>query len=310
MVSREPAYIGLTVEEWASKEIPVEVEFQGSVPEDYVADKKEMILDETSVFITGPKETVDKIAKAVVYPDLNGRTETFSESYRYTLCNALDQPVEDVSAITANRGEVQVTVSIQKIQDVKLTYEIVDGGGLTANDVRISLEYQFVTVAGSTAALEGLTELSLGQIDLGKITENAVLAFSVNLPEGVTNLSGINEVTVALTLPEVETRSYTVTTFRPENVPAGKTVQIMAQRLEVKIRGMGPILDGLKAEDIVAVVDFTGAENGRAKFDVQIRINGSENVGAVGVYAVYAEVFDATASEASILDGQTPEAAA
>ena len=310
VVSREPANITLTVVEWASKEIPVEVEFLGSVPEDYVADKKDMVLDETVVTITGPRAVVDQVTKAVVYPDLTGRTETFSESYRYTLCDAQDQPVEDVSGMTTNKGGVRVTVSIQKVQDVKLTYQVIDGGGLTAGDVRISLEYPSITVAGTTAALEGLTEISLGTIDLGKITENTVLSFAVMLPEGVSNLSGINEITAAVTLPEMEIRSYTVTNFQPQNVPAGKTAQILAQRLEVKIRGMGPILDNLPPENIVAVVDFAGAENGRAKFDVQIQINGVENVGAVGVYTVYAEVSDAAPVDIGVLDTQTPETAA
>lgn len=297
VVSREPNFVTLTVVEWASKEIPVEVEFQGAVPEDYVADKKDVVQDETAVTITGPREVVDQITKAVVSPDLTGRTETFSESYRYSLCDEQGQPVEDVSAITTNKGEIWVTVSIQKVQTVELTYQVIDGGGLTAEDVRISLDYQTITVAGSTAALEGLTEISLGTVDLGKITENTVLTFPVTLPDGVSNLSGVKEITAAVTLPEMEIRSYTVTQFRTENVPDGKTAQILARQLEVKIRGMGPILDDLKPENIVAIVDFTGVENGRAKFDVQIRIVGVENVGAVGVYTVYAEVGDTHAPE-------------
>lgn len=295
VISKEPANISLTVVEWASKEIPVEVQFQGAVPEDYVADKQDMVLDTNVVRITGPREVVDRIAKAVVYPDLTDRTEGFTESYRFTLCDILDQPVEDVSAITTDEGEIGVTLSIRKVQDVTLTYEIISGGGLTAGDVRVTLDYESITVAGSTAALEGLTEISLGQIDLGTLTENTVLQFVVKLPDGVSNLSGINEITAAVTLPEVETRSFTVTNFQQRNMPVGKTAQILAQRLEVKIRGMGPILDSLKPENITALVDFTGAEAGRAKFDVEIQISGVENVGAVGVYSVYAEVFDSAA---------------
>lgn len=310
VVSREPDNITLTVVEWASKEIPVEVEFLGSVPEDYVADKQDMVLDADSVAITGPKEVVDRIAKAVVCPDLTGRTETFTESYRYTLCDAADQPVEDVSAITTNQGEIGITLGIQKVQDVALTYQVIDGGGLTAEDVTISMEYQSITVAGSTADLAGLTEVFLGVIDLGTMTENGVLTFNVALPEGVSNLSGINEITVAVTLPEVETRSYTVTNFQQRNVPAGKTAQILAQRLEVKVRGMGPILDSLEAENIIALVDFTGAENGRAKFDVEIQITGVENVGAVGVYTVYAEVSDTVSAGTGVQDAEPPEAVA
>lgn len=310
IVSREPDNISLTVVEWASKEIPVEVDFAGSVPEDYVVDKQDVELDRTSVTISGPKAMVDQVHQAVVTPQLDGMKETFTATYRPTLCDEQGQAITDVSSIIVDHDDVQVTVKIQKIQNVKLTYQVIDGGGLTAKDVEILLKYQSITVAGSAAALDGLTEISLGVIDLGKITENSVLSFAVTLPEGVSNLSGVNTVTVAVTLPEVEVRSYVATNFQLKNVPAGLTVQMMTQELEVKIRGMGPILDNLKPENIVIQVDFSGAEVGRARFNVEIQITGVENVGAVGVYSVYAEVYDAASVNTGILDTQTPEAEA
>lgn len=308
VVSREPDNIALTVVEWASKEIPVEVDFEGSVPEDYVADKQDLELDRTSVMISGPKAIVDQVHWAVVSPQLDGMKETFTSTYRPTLCDEFGQAITDVSSIIVDHDDVQVTVKIQKVQDVKLTYQVIDGGGLTADDVDIALKYDSITVAGSTAALEGLTEISLGVIDLGKITENSVLSFAVTLPEGVSNLTGVNTVTVTVTLPEAQVRSYVATEFRLQNVPAGLTVQMMTQELEVKIRGMGPILDNLKPENIVILVDFTDAEVGRARFNVEIQINGVENVGAVGVYSVYAEVYDASSADTGTLDVQRPEA--
>lgn len=307
VVSRQPDNISLTVVEWASKEIPVEVDFEGSVPEDYVADKQDVEMDRNSVIISGPKEVVDQVHRAVVSPRLDGMKETFTATYRPTLCDELGQAIADVSSIVADHDDVQVTVKIQKVQDVKLTYEVINGGGLTAENVGIVLKYDTITVAGSTAALEGLTEISLGVIDLGKITENSVLSFAVTLPEGVSNLSGVNMVTVTVTLPEAEVRSYVVNTFQLQNVPPGLTVQMMTQELEVKIRGMGPILDQLQPEDIAILVDFTGAEVGRARFNAEIQISGVENVGAVGVYSVYAEVYDAASSGTGTLDTQLPE---
>ena len=289
VVSRQPDTLSLTVMEWAAKEIPVELTYEGRVPEGYYVDKQSASLEHEAVTVTGPKEIIGQIAQAKITLNLENRIETIAESLRYALCDAQGNPIEDVSSVTTDRGEIRVTVSIQQLKEVKLVYNVVDGGGLTAEDVKVTADYESVTVAGSTAALLGLEEINLGSVDLGTLTESTELVMAIKMPEGVSNQSGYTVVRLQVELPELETRTYSISQFRTKNVPEGLTAQIFTQILEVKIRGRGPVLNRLKPEHITAVVDLTGEEAGMFSLPVEFEIEGFgtvENIGAVEKYSV------------------------
>lgn len=289
VVSRQPDNLSLTVTEWAAKEIPVELTYEDRVPEGYYVDRQSAALEYETVTVTGPKEIIGQIALAKITLNLENRIETISESLRYALCDAEGNPIEDVSSVTTDRGEIKVTVSIQQLKEVKLIYTVVDGGGLTSADVKVTADYETVTVAGSTAALLGLDEINLGTVDLGELTESTELVLPIKLPEGVSNQSGFTVVHLQVGLPELETRTYSISQFRTDNVPQGLTAQIYTQFIEVKIRGRGPILDRIKPEHITAVVDLTGEEAGMFSLPVEFEIAGFgavDNVGAVEKYSV------------------------
>ena len=302
VVSRHPDTLSLTVTEWAVKEIPVELAYEGRVPEGYYVDKQSASLDYETVTVNGPKAIISQIEQAKITLNLEDRIETISEGLRYALCDAKGDPIEDVSSVTTDHGEIRVTISIQQLKEVKMTYTVVDGGGLTAEDVKVKADYETVTVAGSTAALLGLDEINLGTVDLGQLTESTELVMPIKLPEGVSNQSGYTVVRLQVELPELETRTYSVSKFRTVNVPQGLVAQIYTQLLEVKIRGRGPVLDRLKPEHITAVVDLTGEEAGTFSLPVEFELEGFgtvENIGAVEKYSVTGKLSDPAAEPAA-----------
>ena len=306
VVSRQPDTLSLTVTEWASKEIPVELNYSGRVHEGYYVDKQSATLDSDKITVTGPKDVVSRIAMAKVTLDLEGRVETIAENLRYALCDAEGEPIEDVSSITTDRPELRVSVSIQQLKEVKLIYTVLEGGGLKASDVTITADYQAVTVAGSTAALLGLEEINLGEVDLGALTESTELVLPIELPEGVTNQSGFTVVRLQVQLPELEIREYTVSQFRTENVPQGHSAQIYTQVLMVKLRGRQPVLDRILPEHITAVADLTGMEAGVDSLPVEFDIQGfgnMENLGAVDKYFVTIRLVEGTGENADSQPG-------
>jgi YbbR domain-containing protein len=129
-------------------------------------------------------------------------------------------------------------------------------------------------VAGNPAVLENLEEIQLGIVELGTLTESTRLTFPVKLPEGVSNQSGIAQVTLDVELPEMEIREYEITDIQLTNIPKGWTAKSLAQLLPVKIRGRGPVLDRITGEILSAVVDLTGAETGTSTYEATIVIEG------------------------------------
>lgn len=295
--SQYPKYITLTVEKKDTDEIPVKIVTTGSVGEGYMVDKENAVLDYSSITVTGPRSVVEQIAEARIEVDLTDRTESISESYRFTLCDAEGEPV-DAKLITVSVEEVRLDMVIQRYKEVPVTYTLVEGGGATADTAQITLSQETISVAGNEAMLEEINEIALGTINLGEIPEDTTMTFAVNLPEGVTNLSEVTEVTVDVAFPDLETKEFTVETIETINVPEGLEAQVIATKLNVSIRGPKALIAKLSAGDIKLVIDFANAELGTATYKAAVVLSEKyAEAGAVGAYTVSATVQETPADE-------------
>lgn len=290
--SKNPETITLEVEQRLSKEVPVEVEYTGKVPVDYLADKENRVLDYEKIGIAGPKSVVDKITKACVTVDLEGKSETISDQFTYTLCDDDGMPV-DAKMVTTDVEAVTLTLKINRVQTVQLKVDILEGGGATLQTAEVEIEPQTIMVSGSEMLLEGLETLTLGTVDLGSLAEDTELKFPIKLAEGVTNETGVTEATVQVRFPTLRTKTLNVTNITAVNVPAGMRVELITKALEITVRGPKAKIDEIKETDIAITVDFTGAQPGTETKPAVITPNPNfADVGAVGSYTVSATVRD------------------
>ncbi len=292
--SRSPARILLNVERRVSKSIPVEVKWVGSVPDGFIADRDNMLLEYPAIQISGPQSVTDQIEKAIVEVDLTDQRESISWDCQYSLCNAQDEPV-DAGLITTNADQIHLEVRIQRVKDITLTYHLVEGGGATAANVDITLSTDKIRVSGSEAALDLMgDQLVVGTIDLAEVTTDMNKTFSIPLEEGITNLTGISEVTATITLKGLATKDFLIRKISVVNVPEGLEVELITQELNLQVRGPGSQISKLTAEDVMVVVDFTGAEIGTATFPVRaVFTDGFRDVGVLKSESVSASVVEA-----------------
>ena len=87
IISQNPQEIALKVTERASKDVPVEIDYEGAVPDGYQTDRENLTLDYRTVRVTGPASVINKITSARIQVDLEGQTESINQSYQYTLCD-------------------------------------------------------------------------------------------------------------------------------------------------------------------------------------------------------------------------------
>lgn len=289
-VEKDPSTIPVTVTKWDRNEIPVNVICEGTVPEGYFADTENVVKDFPTVTVSGPSAVVEKIEAAVIKVDLTDQKESISQSYRYTLVDSNGEPV-DAELIEVNVEEVHLDVKIQYVKDVKLVINLVDGGGANANNVKLDYEPRSIKMAGSEAVLEELDEIVLGTINLADYLETTEFTYTIPELEGVTNLSGVTEVTATLSFPSLIIKEFVVEEFEIVNVPEGMKVELITEKLPIKIRGLSGDVSRLTAEDIIVTVDFTGAQIGTSTFKVTVTFGDSfSQLGAVGIVTVTATV--------------------
>lgn len=264
--SKNPGSIYVTVERRVTKEVPVEILWTGSAPEGFISDKESSVLDYTSIFVTGPESVIQNIEKAVVSVDLTEQRESISQSFLYTLCNGENEPV-DAELVTTNVEEIHLDVRIQKVKDVTLVCNIVDGGGATGQDVTVTLSTDIIRVSGSEAAIDAMGDkITVGTIDLATVPRSTKITFPITLPEGITNRTGTTEVEANIQFKGLTIREFVIEVIQSANIPEGMMVEFITEKLTVTVRGPTDLVNQLDAESIIATVDFSGAEVGTATF--------------------------------------------
>lgn len=279
--SQYPESITITVERRASKEVPVVAAYEGEIPDGYVSRRGNITLDSPKITVTGPESVVNQIEQAVITIDLTDQTESISQDYRYTLCDAGGEPV-DSELITVNVEEVHVDLTIHRIKRVELAVTIVNGGGATKDNVILEIDPPIIQISGSDAALEQVGDtIILGEIDLADYETAAQITFPINVPEGVTNESGKVEATVDLRFDGLSTKEIVIEQFKTVNVPEGYEAEIITEQMTLVVRGPSDLINKLTAQNITATVDFTGMGAGTSTYPVSITF--SEEFSSVGV---------------------------
>ncbi|MBO5953143.1 MAG: hypothetical protein J6Q53_03345 [Oscillospiraceae bacterium] len=287
-VLEHPGKITLEIARRITKEVPVNVVYnKDGLPEDFVADTENAELSHEKVTITGPEDVIKQITQAVVEVDLEGRKSSFMESYRFALCDSEGEPV-DSGLVETNAAQVSLTLKIQRLKELTIKFEIIDGGGATAENTVIEFDPKSIMISGPDAVLGAMDDtLVLGTIDLGKYTEDTELTFDIVLPQGLTNLSEVEEVKVTVKLPVLETRTIAVTQISKINVPDGMIAEIDKKTLNVTVRGPKHLVSKMKDTDIWATVDFSAVKPGNDQITADIFMKAEfAEVGALGTYKV------------------------
>jgi YbbR domain-containing protein len=241
---------------------------------------------------------VDQITQAMITVNLEDKSESFIESYRFTLSNAQGEPV-DAWMVEANIAEVSVTLYIKRVKEIKLVVDVVAGGGANEKTSEITIDPAVIKIAGNETALEDIEEINLGTINLGDLLKDTKIPFVINIPPEFENLSGKTTANVEVKFPDLATTSIPVTTFHAMNVPEGFEVEFITQELPVNVRGSKELIKTMTAENITVSVDFSNAVAGNYTLKAIITMGeGYTSVGAMGSYSVSATVKEVEEDEA------------
>lgn len=290
-ISQNPNVLQLKVENRIKKPVPIRLEFLGTVPEGFIADKDNPVMDTTVVEVAGPQSSMDLIDHAIIQVDLSDQTESIVGAFQYVLCDEAGEPV-DAEMITTNVEEVNLSVKIQAIKEVPLTVNLVEGGGATVDNCKLELTRDSIWVSGNEARLRDLESVELGTVNLSDLKdETNTLVFEIILPDGVTNMTGETEVTATISFPDLVRKKLTISKskFVTTGVPKGTEVVWITEMVEVELRGPSALMKKLTEKDITVSLDFTGEELGGISKVPKITL-GSDyaDVGAISVSTVTA----------------------
>ena len=280
--NRNPDRILVKVEQRVTKTLEVELSYTGTLPDGLIFDKENATLSKETITVTGPKSVMDQVSRAVVVVDLSGRQETINGKFPVELRDAHGRAVTS-KWLEMDATELNLNLKIETVKELPIKVTVISGGGASSANTTITVAPKSIRVSGSKAKLETMTELKI-VVDLGQIMESGTYTYPIELPQGVSNVSGINEATVTIQLPELEVTTVQVTIFKAINVPEGLEAEIYTESLDVTLRGPEAQIRAITEEDVILVVDFAN-ELVDSPTTMKATIQVGENfpdVGAVG----------------------------
>ena len=290
VVSSFPQSVSFYVDKASSKSIEVKGEFVGSVVEGFAAGKLEF--NPHTIVVTGPQNELDQIAYAWVSIPREDVDKTLMFDSEFVLMDSEGNTL-DLPNVQSDSRTVSVTLPITSTKEVPLTVDLVAGAGATDENVKITVDPATIIIAGDAKTLEGINKISIGTVDLASFAVTYEDKFSVVLDNDITNVTGITEAKVTISVIGLETKRFSVTNITAINVPSGRRVEFETKELSVTLRGSSDVINAVKSNNIRAVVDLSdvGATTGAIELTAKIYVDGYTGVGAIGEYPLFVEVY-------------------
>ena len=287
ILERTPSSVAVTVGQLMTK--PVPVRGSGGTPAaGYMAET--MICEPDQIMVSGPAELVKTISYAAVVLERDNLERTVNATLPYTLTDKDGNPVESTD-LTCDVDQVEVELPIIATKVVKLTVELIDGGGATEEDTVCTIKPETITLSGDAETLKGVNQISLGTIDLAEVLGQATLTRHIALPNDTQNLTGEEEAEITVELKGLDSRTVRTTKIELINQPTPDKYDytVVSAALSVVIRGRAAVVEQIYGSNLRAVADLSEyMEPGQYKVPVTIKIDGYSDVGILheGEYEV------------------------
>lgn len=286
--SKLPQTVGLQISRLDTRVVELRGHFIGTLADGYALDAGGLSFDPASVTLYGPEEELEQVAYAAVTVDRDNVSSSFSAAANYNLIDE-NGAVLSFDDVTVDVDTVTVTVPINMTKEVALGVNLVEGGGATADNVKVDIDPQTITIAGDAATIDSINTISLATIDLSDYVTFPHTEYPIVLPNDTDNISGITTASVDLSFTGLESAYFVVTNLDYTNLMDGYSAEVMDLTLGVTVRAPAEVLASIEANNIRAVADLTDITT-TSRAPVTVYVDGYTNAGAVGDYYLYVRV--------------------
>lgn len=272
-----PSEITIEVDELATMLVPIDVEYSGELPYGYW--KSEPTLASQSIKVSGPRDDVSTISKAICTIDLEDRTTSYNEAI---LLKYVDKNGDEIDTALFLDTLPSVVVKMDVMRIVELPINAADAV-LGADALPANYEvYDVVAtpptvrVVGSENALSGLTGIKIENIDVSGSTSSVQQNVVITAPEGTTLLDDPN-ITVYVGIREKQdSAQFKGVPIETKGLGKKLTAELSAAECDVSITGRTSLMKLLRRKDVSVYVDLTGLTAGTYKITPMVSLASKE----------------------------------
>ena len=290
---KTPETINFMVSAQTTKSVQVRGSFDGSIAEGFIAES--VVFDPATITLSGPEAYLRNVDYAWVSFGKENVDSTYEVETGYTLMTADNIPAS-TAGITFSTDVVTATLPLLTVKDISLGVNLIEGGGATAGNTKVTIEPDTVSLAGDSKLLAGINKINLASIDLTDFTTSFSDTYVIPIDNELRNVTGATEAKVTVEIVGLETKNVKVTNISCINVTEGYTAEILTRSLDVTLRGSPESIAMLKDENIRAVADLTDMNGSVGTYMPRVRIyvDGYTDVGSIKTggtdYSIYVQI--------------------
>lgn len=311
--SSSPSMATVNIGELYHKEVEVRCEQVGTVAEGYSAGELE--LSPSVLEIRGQKEDIDPVSYVKVVLNYDDATSTITQELDFQYYDANDQLLSG-DGIHPTVDKITATLPVNVTKELTLTMNFIQSPGARLTNTVWDIEPRSILVSGDADLLKDVETIVLDDFDLASLDSNTRYSYTIPLPEGCENLSGVTKATLTISFKDMKSAPVTTTRIQCENVPEGKVADVLTEQLTVVIYGTSADVDAVTGSDLLAVADLTDFGSAAGTYTVPVEIRSQRgDLGISGTYQIRVTLRDTQdeepdqnePSEDTPSDGETQE---
>jgi YbbR domain-containing protein len=264
----DPAFLSFRLEQVITRTVPLTDVIAGDVPFSFEQEPARLTVQGRaidSVEVSGPQSRVERVTLARVTANVGGLTANYSSPRPVEPLAEDGQVVEGVTVTPTSVNVLVPIVSSAGVKRVPIVPNVVGSPASGYIVTSVSVEPQFVRLAGSAGPLDAIQ--SVGTADIAIDGERGTITRTVELrPPANTSLASgePNSATVSIQIGQIS-GAFQVTLPVPVqvvDVATGLQVSVNPQVVQVTLAGDAARLGSINPGDLVGIVSMSGAGPG------------------------------------------------
>lgn len=282
------------------KDVEVRCEVTGNVADGYIAGK--LSLSKDIIEVRGQAYDIDAVSYAKVFLDIGKDVkESVSKVLKCNFYDENDRLLADRELHTKDM-EIKATLPVYVTKELKIVVDFVESAGAKLEDMVWKISPESIVVSGDASVLNGMDSIHLGEFDLLNVgIDNSTHSYSIIVPDGCENLSGVTRATLEIAYPELATKTLEIpeSQFRYVNAPANKELNVHTETLNVDVFGPASVVNTITPEDVEIIIDMSdyAALSGTCTVTAYGTVHDELDVGFRGNYEVQVTIHDAEAKQ-------------
>ncbi len=258
IVQSKPAFVTVTLEPSATKQVPVVANLVGQLPQGVGLDA--VTPDPAVVQVTGPASVVQLITSAVADVNVTGLRNNLDQTLTLVARDDRGSTFRGVF-LDPSSVAVKVTVKSQEITTPLPVSATIQGSVADGYNVAfVSVDPETVTGAGSLEVLQSITSVTTDPVDINGQKADVEHSVRLRVPSGV-DLSR-ESVTVHVHIEPAQGEIEQLIVPQVTDVPNGLTATLQTVSMTVHLTGEVPTLQGLAVGAVEAKVSAAGLDAG------------------------------------------------